>query len=75
MTDYDFIQICKLLQREDNDISCRLVQLQNTYQVFRRYDELDLLELLSLKIRQQYHSELEQKLLALCDYLMRYNKE
>lgn len=75
MTDYDFIQICKLLQREDNDISNRLVQLQNTYQVFRRYDELDLLELLSLKIRQQYHSELEQKLLALCDYLMRYNKE
>lgn len=71
MNDYDFVQICKLLQREDNDIGNRLIALENTYQIFHRFDSQDFLELLELKLRQQYQAEFEYKLLRLCDYLMK----
>lgn len=71
MNDYDFVQICKLLQCEDNDIGNRLISLENTYQIFHRFDSLDFLELLELKLRQQYQAEFEYKLLRLCDYLMK----
>ncbi len=72
MTDYDFVQIAKLLQNEDTDIANRLVGLENTYQIFHRFDSMDFLELLELKLRQQYQAEFELKLLRLCDYLLRY---
>ncbi len=75
MTNYDFVQICKLLQNEDTDISNRLVGLENTYQIFHRFDSMDFLELLELKLRQQYQAEFELKLLRLCDYLLRYGGE
>ncbi len=71
MNDYDFVQICKLLQNEDTDISNRLTALENTYQIFHRFDSQDFLELLELKLRQQYQAEFEYKLLRLCDYLMK----
>lgn len=72
MTNRDFNEICKLLQREQTDVANRLVDLQNTYEIFKRYDELDMLELLTLKIKQQHLNEFEQKLLALCDHLVRF---
>ncbi len=75
MTNYDFVQICKLLQNEDTEISNRLVGLENTYQIFHRFDSIDFLELLELKLRQQYQAEFELKLLRLCDYLLRYGGE
>lgn len=75
MTDYDFIQICKLLQREENDIFNRLVDLENTYQIFHRFDCYDFLELLELKLRQEYQAEFELKLLRLCDFLLNYGGE
>lgn len=74
MTNYDFVQICKLLQREDTDIGNRLVALENTYQIFHRFDSMDFLELLELKLRQQYQAEFEVKLLQLCDYLIRLER-
>lgn len=75
MTDYDFFQICKLLQNEDTDITNRLISLENTYQIFHRFDSQDFLELLELKLRQQYQAEFEVKLLRLCNYLIQSNKE
>ncbi len=75
MTDYDFVQICKLLQQEDNDIGSRLFALENTYQIFHRFDSQDFLELLELKLRQQYQAEFEVKLLRLCNYLVNQSKE
>lgn len=75
MTEYDFIQIAKLLQAEDADIGSRLAQLENTYQIFHRFDSYDFLELLELKLRQQYQAEFEVKLLRLCDYLLRSGGE
>lgn len=75
MTNYDFVQIAKLLQNEDTEISNRLVGLENTYQIFHRFDSMDFLELLELKLRQQYQAEFELKLLRLCDYLLRYGGE
>ena len=75
MTVYDFVQIAKLLQREDSDISSRLIQLETTYQIFHRFDSLDFLELLELKLRQQYQAEFEVKLLQLCDYLIKTGGE
>jgi len=70
MTDYDYVQICKLLQAEETDIGNRLVSLENTYQVFHRFDSQDFLELLELKLRQQYQAQFEVKLLRLCNYLL-----
>ncbi len=70
MTQYDFMQIAKLLLREDVDIKDRLIDMENTYQMFHRYDEFDFLELLRLKQRQNYQAEFEVKLLNLCNYLM-----
>ena len=75
MTNYDFVQIAKLLQNEDTEISNRLVGLENTYQIFHRFDSMDFLELLELKLRQQYQAEFELKLLRLCDHLLRYGGE
>ena len=75
MTDYDFFQICKLLQNEDTDITNRLISLENTYQIFHRFDSQDFLELLELKLRQQYQAEFELKLLRLCNYLLNQSKE
>ena len=75
MTDYDFFQICKLLQNEDIDITNRLISLENTYQIFHRFDSQDFLELLELKLRQQYQAEFEVKLLRLCNYLIQSDKE
>ena len=75
MTDYDFFQICKLLQNEDTDITNRLISLENTYQIFHRFDSQDFLELLELKLRQQYQAEFELKLLRLCNYLLNQRKE
>lgn len=75
MTNRDFNEICKLLQNEEIEIENKLVDLQNTYEIFKKYDELDLLELLTLKIKQQHLKEFEQKLLALCYFLTRFGKE
>lgn len=75
MTEYDFVQICKLLQREDTDISNHLTSLENTYQIFHRFDSNDFLELLELKLRQEYQAEFEIRLLRLCDYLLRNGGE
>ena len=75
MTNYDFVQIAKLLQNEDTEISNMLVGLENTYQIFHRFDSMDFLELLELKLRQQYQAEFELKLLRLCDYLLKYGGE
>lgn len=75
MTNYDFVQICRLLQNEDTDIYNRLVGLENTYQIFHRFDSLDFLELLELKLRQQYQAEFELKLLRLCEFLLKYGGE
>ena len=75
MTEFDFIQICKFLQNEDTDIGNRLVGLENTYHIFHRFDSQDFLELLELKLRQQYQAEFEVKLLRLCDHLLRFNNE
>lgn len=75
MTEYDFVQICKLLQREDTDISNRLIAIENTYQIFHRYDRFDFLELLELKCRQEYQADFEIKLLRLCNFLLNHSKE
>lgn len=75
MTEYDYVQICKLLQREDTDISNRLISIENTYQIFHRFDRFDFLELLELKCRQEYQAEFEIKLLRLCNFLLNHSKE
>ena len=70
MTNYDVAQICRLLQREDDDILSRLQICENTYQIFKRYDQFDFLELLTLRIRADELRDFEQKLLKLMYYLV-----
>ncbi len=75
MTNYDFLCICRCFQRLDNKNANELTALENTYQIFRRFDEFDYLTLLEAKIYQNVLKEIEQDVLKTCDYLLRYNKE
>lgn len=75
MKEYDYIQIAKLLTRECTLISNSLIELENRYLIFKKMDELDIIELFELKLKYKYYSEFEQKLLRLCDYLLRNNAE
>lgn len=75
MKEYDYIQIAKLLTRECTLISNSLIELENRYLIFKKMDELDIIELFELKLKYKYYSEFEQKLLCLCDYLLRNNAE
>ena len=72
MNNQDFNEICKFLQREEAQITNELINYLNVQQIVNRFDELDMLELISLKIRQQHLKELEQKLLAVCYHLTRF---
>ena len=74
MNEYDLIQIHRLLQRSDAELEGRIIDLKSKYSIFRDFDALDLLELQELKFNLAYHRDFEQKLLQLCDYLIKYNK-
>lgn len=75
MTDYDIIQIIKLLQRSDSELENRIIEMKNKYTIFRDFDCLDLLELQELKFNLEYHRDFEQKLLQLVNFLHYFNKE
>lgn len=75
MTDYDIIQIIKLLQRSDSELENRIIDLKNKYSIFRDFDCLDLLELQELKFNLDYHRSFEQKLLELIYFLKNFSKE
>ncbi len=73
MTEYDYICLCKVFDRLEARNVNELVTLENTYQIFRRFDEYDLLTLLEAKIYQNCLNELQKEILKTCDFLMKYN--
>ena len=75
MTDYDFICLCKVFQRLETKNCNELITLENTYQMFRRFDEYDFLNLLESKIYQNALNDIQREILSVCDFLLRYNKE
>ena len=75
MTQFEFVQIAKLLQREQTELENRIVDFENHFNTFRRFDELDAVELQHLIIRKQYIDELEFKILRLIDFFIRYPME
>lgn len=75
MTEFDIVQIHRLLQRSDAELENRIIDLRNKYSIFRDFDCLDLLELQELKFNLEYHRAFEQKLLQLINFLYEFNKE
>ena len=75
MKQFDFVQIALLLQREQTELSNRIVDFENHFNTFRKFDELDAVELQHLIIKKQYIDELEFKILRLIDFLIKYPME
>lgn len=76
MNTYDYVCFCKMLQNAESDLTARVIALERRYDIFgKRFDELDLLELMELKIQLKYLNELVPKLLKLCDYLLSSSDE
>jgi len=75
MTQFEFVQIAKLLQREQTELENRIVDFENHFNTFRRFDELDAVELQHLIIKKQYIDELEFKILRLIDFFIRFPME
>lgn len=75
MTQFEFVQIAKLLQREQTELANRIVDFENHFNTFRKFDELDAVELQHLIIKKQYIEELEFKILRLIDFFIRYPME
>lgn len=75
MTQFEFVQIAKLLQREQTELENRIVDFENHFNTFRKFDELDAVELQHLIIKKQYIDELEFKILRLIDFFIRYPME
>lgn len=75
MNNYDFVCLCKVFQRLESKNCNELITLENTYQMFRRFDEYDFLTLLEAKIYENVLNQLQREILSTCDYLLRFNKE
>ena len=75
MTQFEFVQIAKLLQREQTELENRIIDFENHFNTFRKFDELDAVELQHLIIKKQYIDELEFKILRLIDFFIRYPLE
>ena len=75
MTQFEFVQIAKFLQREQAELENRIVDFENHFNTFRKFDELDAVELQHLIIKKQYIDELEFKILRLIDFFIRYPME
>ncbi len=75
MTQFEFVQIAKLLQKEQTELANRIVDFENHFNTFRKFDELDAVELQHLIIKKQYIEELEFKILRLIDFFIRYPME
>lgn len=75
MNNYDFVCLCKVFQRLEAKNCNELITLENTYQMFRRFDEYDFLTLLEAKIYQNVLNQVQREILATCDHLLRFNNE
>lgn len=76
MNNYDYISLCRLLQKLESELNERLINLEHRYDLFnKKIDVLDLVDLMELKNNLQYFDYLSQKILLLCDYLLKYNGE
>ncbi len=75
MTNYEYGLICKCFQKLEVDNANQLVGLENTYQIFHRFDEFDFLSLLECKIYKNALDDIQNKVLSLCDYLVKYNNK
>lgn len=74
MNNYDYISLCRLLQKLESELNERLIGLERRYDLFnKKVDVLDLVELMELKNNLQYFDYLSQKLLLLCDHLLKFN--
>lgn len=75
MTEYDYLCICRCFQKLETQNANELISLENTYQIFRRFDEYDLLTLLEAKIYSNTLNSIQQEILSVCNHLLLFNKE
>ncbi len=70
----DFVEIAKLMQRKNNELSIKIYNFENRYNMFKKFDELDAVELHRLIIEKETIEKIECDILKLCDFLLKYNQ-
>ena len=73
MNTYDFVQIAKFLNRKNIELESRINDFESRHHIFRKFDELDVVDLHKLICNREFLNEFEVELLKLCDYLIKYN--
>lgn len=74
MNDSDFVCIARLLNRKNEELSQCISNFENHFNTFRKFDEVDAVELHRLLISKEVLEDIEVELLKLCDFLLKYNK-
>ena len=73
MNQFDFVQITKFLNRKNCELENRIADFEKRYNTFRKFDELDSVDLHKMICNKEFLQNFEIELLRLCDYLIRYN--
>ena len=74
MNNYDFVQIARFINRKSNELENRIFDFEHRFNTFRKFDELDAVDLHKMICQKEFLDNYEIELLKLCDYLLRYNK-
>lgn len=70
MDEFDYVCFCRFLNNVEADLKNRIIDLERRYDIFRKADTLDLLELIEFKSNLAFFNEWSEKMLKLCDFLL-----
>lgn len=73
MNQFDFVQIARFINRKSNELESRIADFEYRFNTFRKFDELDAVDLHKLICNKEFLDNFEIELLRLCDYLIKYN--
>lgn len=75
MTDYDYVTLAKIFQQLEDDNNALMVHYQNHYHSFRKFDELDYLNLLECKIYDDCLKNIQTRVFETCNFLLQYHRD
>ena len=75
MKNSDFVHIARLLNRKNEELAQSIYNFEKHFNTFKKFDELDAVELHRLLITKQVLEEIEVDILKLCDFLIKYNDD
>lgn len=73
MNNYDFIQISRFINRKASELENQIADFEHKFNTFRKFDELDAVDLHKMICQKEFLDNYEIELLKLCDYLLIYN--